>query len=205
MKKLTIPFFAFAGLFALNAAYAADDGLYVRAAIGQARTSLDTTNTVHATYITGDSTDKFAFELGVGYRFNSYLGAEISYVDFGEPNYHLTRGATGETSVMYVHNKGVVTALRGFYPVSDSVTLTGRIGAVFVRTSLDRQSDSANDAYTGKDNQVHATYGLGVMYKFSEKLNLTADVNWYPKITKTNDNATDTNASMVSVGLQYKF
>ena len=205
MKKLTIALIAATCAMALNSAHGADDGVYVRAAIGQAHTTLDTSNTVHATYITSDSTDKFAFELGLGYRFNRYIGAEISYVDFGEPNYHLTRGATGETSVMYVRNKGVVTAVRAFYPITDNITMTGRAGAIFVHTSLDRQSDSANDAYTGKDDQVHGTYGLGVMIKLSEQLNLTADMNWYPKITKTNDNATDTNASMISVGLQYKF
>jgi OOP family OmpA-OmpF porin len=46
---------------------------------------------------------------------------------------------------------------------------------------------------------------VGGMYKLTEQLSLTADLNWYPKITKTNDNATDTNARMLSVGLQYSF
>jgi hypothetical protein len=99
---------------------------------------------------------------------------------------------------VYVQNTALVTAVRGFYPVSDNFTVTGRAGAVFVHTSLDRQSAYADDTYTGKDNQVHATFGIGGMYKLTNKLNLTADLNWYPKITKTNDNATDTNARMVS-------
>lgn len=183
----------------------ADTGMYVRGAIGEAHTTLDTSNTVHATYITGDSTDKFAYELDFGYRFNKYVGAELGYVDFGKPNYDLTRGTTGETSVMYVKNKAVVAAVRGYYPVNDKVTLTGRVGAAFVHTYVDRQSASVNDAYTGTDNQVHPTFGVGAMYKLTEKVSLTGDVNWYPKITKTNDNATDTNAYMLSVGLQYKF
>lgn len=183
----------------------ADTGVYVRGAIGQAHTSLDTSNTVHQTYITSDSKNKFGYELDLGYRFNKYVGTELGYVDFGNPNYNLTRATTGETSVLNVKNKAVVAAVRGFYPVNDKVTLTGRVGAVFVRTSLDRQSASPSDAYTGKDTQVHATYGVGAMYKLNEKVSLTGDVNMYPKITKTNDQATDTNAYMVSVGLQYKF
>lgn len=205
MKKTTMLLCATTCALAFNSAQAGDEGIYMRAAIGQAHTTLDTANTMHATYITSDSTDKFAFELGIGYRFNPYVGAEISYVDFGRPNYHLTRGSTGETSVMTVHNKGIVTAVRGFYPINDHFTLTGRAGAVFVQTSLDRQSASPDDAYTGKDHQLHSTYGLGLMVRLAERLHLSADVNWYPKITKTNDNATDTNASMVSVGLQYTF
>lgn len=183
----------------------ADSGVYVRGAIGMAHTSLDTSNTVHATYITSDSTNKFAYEFDLGYRFNQYVGAELGYVDFGNPNYSLTRGTTGETSVMYVKNKAVVAAVRGFYPVNDKFTVTGRVGAAFVHTSVDRQSAYPDDAYTGSDNQVHPTFGVGAMYKLTQNVSLTGDVNWYPKITKTNDNATDTNAYMVSVGLQYKF
>lgn len=189
----------------LNMARAEESGFYLRGALGQAHTTLDTSNTVHATYITGQEVDKLGFEVGGGYRFNQYFGVELSYVDFGKPHYNLTRGATGETSVMHVKNTGVVVAVRGFYPVSQNFTLTGRVGAVFVHTSLDRQSDSPDDAYTGKDDQIHSTLGIGGMYKLTDKLNLTADFNWYPKITKTNDNATDTNARMISVGLQYNF
>lgn len=193
-------------ILAATTAHAADDsGFYLRGALGLAHTTLDTSNTQHATYITSDSVNKLGLELGGGYRFNPYVGAELSYVDFGESNYHLTRATTGETSVMYVHNRGLVTAVRGFYPVSDNFTLTGRVGAIFVRTSLDRQSASANDAYTGKDRQTHATYGIGSMYRLTPNLHLTGDINWYPKITKTNDNATDTNAYMASVGVQYRF
>lgn len=182
-----------------------DSGFYLRGAVGQAHTTLDTSNTVHATYITGEAVNKLGVEIGAGYRFNRYVGAELAYVDFGKPHYDLTRGTTGETSVMYVKNKGVVAAVRGFVPLNDSFTLTGRVGAVFVHTSLDRQSAYPDDAYTGKDNQVHATFGIGAMYKLTDKLSVTGDINWYPKITKTNDNATDTNARMMSVGMQYNF
>jgi len=198
-------FAAIVTLAACGVAHADDSGFYLRGALGLAHTTLDTSNTVHATYITGDSVNKLGVELGGGYRFNQYVAAELSYVNFGKPHYNLTRGTIGETSVMYVKNQAVVAAVRGFYPVNQDFTLTGRVGAAFVHTSLDRQSDSPDDAYTGKDNQVHPTFGLGGIYKLTNSLSLTADINWYPKITKTNDNATDTNAYMASVGLQYNF
>ncbi|MFC5768299.1 outer membrane beta-barrel protein [Thauera sinica] len=192
-------------ILAAGAAHAQDSGFYLRGAIGQAHTTLDTSNTVHATYITGESVNKPGLEIGGGYRFNRHVGAELSYVDFGKPHYDLTRRTTGETSVLYVKNRGLVTAVRGFYPVGENFTLTGRIGAIFVRTSLDRQSVHPDSAYTGRDKQTHATFGIGGMYKLIDRLSLVADINWYPKITKTNDNATDTNARMASVGLQYDF
>lgn len=185
----------------------AETGVYVRGSIGQAHTSLDTANTIHQTYITSDSTNKFAYEFDLGYRFNKYVGAELGYVDFGKASYDLTRASNNSTSVMYVKNKAVVAAVRGFYPINDKFTVTGRVGAAFVKTSVDRQFDPAwaSDSYAGKDNQVHPTYGIGALYKLTQNVSLTGDVNWYPKITKTNDNATDTNAYMVTVGLQYKF
>lgn len=182
-----------------------ESGLYLRGALGQAHTSLDTSNTVHATVITGQSVNKLGTEIAAGYRFNPYVGAELGYVTFGMPRYDLLRGTTGETSTMYVKNKGVVAAVRGFLPLDDKLTLTGRVGAVFVHSSLDRQSLYPDDAYTGKDNQVHATFGVGAMYRVTEKLSLTADLNWFPKITRTNDNATDTDARMLALGLQYSF
>lgn len=201
----TLNFLALILAITSGAAYADESGFYLRGALGVAHTTLDTSNTVHATYITSDSVNKLGVELGGGYRFNNYVGAELTYVNFGKPHYDLTRGATGETSVMYVKNEGVVTAVRGYYPINDKFTVTGRVGVIFVHTSLDRQSASPDDAYTGKDNQVHATYGLGGSYKLSHNWSVVGDVNWYPKITKTNDNATDTNAYMVSLGLQYNF
>jgi len=48
-----------------------------------------------------------------------YVGVELRYVDFGKPHYNLTRGSTGETSVMYAENRSIVAAVRGFYPVND--------------------------------------------------------------------------------------
>lgn len=203
--KITTFVIAALSFAAINLAHAEDNGFYVRGALGQAHTQLDTSNTVHATYITGEDVNKLGVEISGGYRFNRYVGAELGYIDFGKAHYDLTRGSTGETSVMYVKNTAFVTAVRGFYPVNEKLTVTGRAGAVFVHTSLDRQSAFPDDAYMGSDNQVHATFGIGGMYKLTEKLNLTADLNWYPKITKTNDNATDTNARMLSVGLQYNF
>jgi hypothetical protein len=197
---------AFLSMFGMaHAESVSDNGFYLRGALGQAHTTLDTSNTVHATYITGEAVNKLGVEIGAGYRFNRYLGAELAYVDFGTPHYNLTRGTTGETSVMYVKNKGVVAAMRGFVPVNDRFTLTGRVGAVFVKTSVDRQSAYPDDAYTGKENQVHPTFGMGAMYKLTDKLSLTGDINWYPKITKTSDEATDTNAYMAVVGLHYSF
>lgn len=182
-----------------------DTGLYLTASLGQAHTTLDTKNTEHATIITGDSTDKLGYSLGVGYRFNTYVGVEASYVNFGKPSYNLVRGTTGETSRLTVKNEAFVLAAQGYLPLNDAFTLTGKAGVAFVHTKLNRTSDSPDDAYQGKDNQTHPTFGIGALYKLTQAVSLRVNADWYPKITKSNDEATDTNARMLSAGVQYKF
>lgn len=56
----------------------AETGVYVRVHC-QAHTSLDTANYNYQTYITSDSTNKFAYEFDLGYRFNKYVGAELGW------------------------------------------------------------------------------------------------------------------------------
>ncbi|OQS45772.1 hypothetical protein B0T49_20300 [Chromobacterium violaceum] len=207
MKKLTKTALVATLLTASAVSHAAsnDSGLYVTGSLGQAHTTLDTSNTQHATQIVSDSTDKLGYSLGLGYRFNTYVGAEASYVNFGKPSYNLVRGTTGETSTMTVKNEAFVLAAQGYLPVSDSFSLTGKAGLAFVHTDVNRESPFPDDAYHVQDNQMHPTYGIGGLYKVNQNLAVRANVDWYPKITKTNDNATDTNAYMLSAGLQYTF
>lgn len=185
-------------------AHASEDvsGFYVKGSLGQAHTTLDTSNTTHATYITADQPNKTGTELALGYRFGQYFGMEVAQARFGTPSYDLTRGSSGEQSVLTVKNTANVIALRGFYPVNETLTLTGRAGVALVHTKVVR---AGAPSYEGEENQAHATYGLGALYKLTPNLSAVADLNFYPKITKTSDNATDTNARMVSVGLQYHF
>ncbi len=202
MKFAAIVAVLSAGL-AMNA-HAAEEvsGFYIKGSLGQARTTLDTANTVHATFITADKPTKTGTELALGYRFGQYFGMEVAQARFGTPSYDLTRGSSGEQSVLTVKNTANVIALRGFYPVNDTLTLTGRAGVALVSTKVARVGAPA---YEGSENQVHATYGLGGLYKLTSNLSATADVNFYPNITKTSDNATDTSARMITVGLQYRF
>lgn len=177
-------------------------GPYLKGGLGQAHTSLDTSNTAHSTYITSDKTNKIGGEVTAGYRFNRYLGAELAYAHFGSPSFQLTRGSTGEQSTLVVKNRAVIAAFRGFLPVSESVTFTARVGGAWVNTRIARMGAPE---YTGKENQTSLTYGAGVMYHFTPTLAATFDLNFYPKITRTSENATDTDARMMTVGLQYKF
>ncbi|MBO9538881.1 outer membrane beta-barrel protein [Herbaspirillum sp.] len=189
-----------------SALAAPNEGLYVAASLGQAHTSLDTSNTMHATTITSDSTNKLGLGLALGYRFNQHIGAELAYVDFGKPTYDLVRGTSGEVSQLTVQNTALVLSAVGYLPLNEAFTLTGKAGAAFVHTKVDRVgAPGHDDTYHVSDDQLHPTFGIGATYKLSSNLDLRMNLDWYPKITKTNDNATDTNAYMLGLGLQYNF
>lgn len=195
-------------LMVSGAVYAAsgdDLGFYATGSLGVANTKLDTKNTVHSTEITSDSTNKLAYQLGVGYRFHTNVGAELTYINFGKPTYDLRRGG-GEESRLEVKNTAIVASVVGYIPLNEAFTLTGKVGAAFVKTKLNRVGDPANDdTYSASDNQVHATYGIGALYKVSNQWSITGNLDNYPKISRTNDNATDTDAWVASVGVRYKF
>lgn len=193
-----------AALMAMSAtSMAAESGLYVTGSMGIADTSLDASDLSHGAGIINNSTNKFAYSLGMGYRFNTYVGAEASYVNFGSPTYNLRR-TDGVTSKMTIKNEAYVMAVQGYIPLSPVVTLTGKVGLAFVHTDVNNQSAAAG-SYHNKDNQVHPMFGFGGLYGINENLSVKANVDWYPKLTKGGSDAADTDARMISVGLQYGF
>jgi hypothetical protein len=202
MKKTAFATLAALSLVALSvgSAHAESKGWYVKGAVGQATTTLDTSNTSHSTTIASESNSKSAMEASVGYKYNKYLGSEIGYATFGTPTYALTN--TIGASDLSVKNTSTFVAVRGFYPIDDKLTLTGRVGVARVKTDVNRVGAQN---YANSESQTHPTYGIGVIYNIAPNLAATADFNLYPTLTKTSDNATDTKARALLVGLQYSF
>lgn len=182
---------------------AAEPGFYVTGSLGVANTSLDASDLPHAAGIISNSTNKLAYSLGMGYRFNTYAGAEAAYVNFGSPTYNLRRN-DGVRSKMTIENEAYVMAVQGYIPLTPDVTLTGKVGMAFVHTDVNNQSSRAG-SYHDKDNQVHPMFGFGGLYGLNENLSVKANIDFYPKLTKGGSDAADTDARMISVGLQYDF
>lgn len=183
---------------------AADSGFYVTGSMGIADTSLDASNSSNGIGIVNESTNKFGYGFGAGYRFNTYIGTEASYVNFGSPTYNL-RQSDGSTSKLTLKNDAYVMAVQGYIPLTQTVTLTGKAGLAFVQSDMDRRGASATDSYHSTDKQIHTTFGFGGLYGLNENLSVKANVDWYPQLTKANDKAADTSAHVISVGLQYGF
>ncbi len=201
MKK-SFAFSALLSIAMVSSAYAADTGLYIAADIGVANTQVDPSNSQHATYITSSTENKFGYGFTGGYQFNKYIGVQLSYVDFGKASFNLTRGTTGEQSVATIQNSSWVPAIVGFLPISEKFILSGKIGSAITHTKVDRVGAPS---YSVSDDQTSFTYGIGGLYAINENISLRVNADFYPKITKTNENATDTDGYTVTAGVQYKF
>jgi len=87
-------------------------------------------------------------------------------------------------------------AIRPFINVTDDLELFGRLGVMRVKSRATVSASGASLSETS--TQTHSMYGLGVAYKLSDKVKLTAD---YKKLS-TED---DVKVSLVSIGLRYAF
>lgn len=137
---------------------------YVLASVGKADTLTRTSPTDE---INGDDT---AFEIGVGFAFSPYLSIEGSYQDFGKPYGYagcpidvlciaIVPFSREEVSV-----DGWSVALRGALPVTDSLSVFGRLG--FLSWDASARTQSLNDSGTD------VLYGAGIAADLSDRFGL---------------------------------
>ena len=158
-------FFAVPAVFALMAsltvgesfASSKDKGLY--ATIGAGGIS-----TEDITYNSNDySVDNaFTYEVGLGYRFNSNLRTEVSYVaNTNDVNNSSDMTETEATSLL----------ISAYYDFSNDSKWTPYIGAGIGSVTLD------TDASTDKDDTVSTAQGkLGVTYDVGEKTDVFGEI-----------------------------
>jgi hypothetical protein len=147
-----------------------------------------------------------AFSLTAGYNFNQYLGAEVSYINFGTVEYRArARVQQGLNTLMNasssadIKTQGVALAGVGRLPVSDAFAVRTKLGLIFAKSDVDlstnlpstnvpartslRVSDSTNEANLFVS--VGATYSLENRWTFSldyEILKRTGDARFLDDI-----------------------
>lgn len=141
---------------------------YLLASVGRADTFiLTSTRTSLTDEINGDDT---AFEIGVGFAFSPYLSIEGSYQDFGKPSGYagcppdvlcieIVPFSREEVSV-----DGWSVALRGALPVTDSLSVFGRLG--FLSWDASARSQGLNDSGTD------VLYGAGIAADLNDRFGL---------------------------------
>lgn len=127
-----------------------------------------------------DHTDT-AGGVGLGWKFNQNVGAEISYTNMGKYSGDFANAKA----------EAYQASLIASYDVAPSWSLYGRLGVA--RTSLDVSDFGTTRKTTG-------LYGVGLEYQINPQLAATLEYNQYHKFAGSEDKLNTT-----TVGLKYSF
>jgi OOP family OmpA-OmpF porin len=153
-------------------ANAQDKGFYAGAGVGQSFVD-------EGVYDDEDT----AFSVFGGYEFNPYIGVEAGYVDFGKVQADKRMGPELEGDTAYL------TAV-GTLPITDSFSAYAKAG--FHSWNLDSDLVSNSD-----DSGTDPTYGLGVQYRFTDRLALRGEYSRFE--------AEDADVDLASVQVRFDF
>ncbi len=116
----------------------------------------------------------------VGVNWTRYLGAELGYEDFGEV-LSFTGTVDGTAARATQDNYGIYIAQKLVWPVSDSVDIYGKFGAIFwngeIKYRVGEQQPLAN-----ADSNVEFTHGLGLAFNFVSGAHVSLEWSQYNKL-----------------------
>jgi len=161
-----------------------------------------------------------SFALVAGYRFNPYIGLELSLHRLGEVEV-IERGtgltAPASTASGIARAKAGVTgpalALVGTLPVGN-FEFFGKVGAMYADTKLSLEIDSTfgtlPSSITGVNitstETTEAMYGIGIGYAAGEDLFLKLEWTRVANVGDEDELGTEEiNVDVVSIGFQYRF
>jgi len=166
LAAATLLALASAGSMAAHAAEN-DSGLYVGGGVGQFNVKIDDVDQVNNAVERLDDDDT-AWKAFVGWRFNPYIGLELSYIDFGNPNGHAS--ASGSSGDYSADLSGFAPYVIGTFPLGP-VELFGKVGYYFYDLKLSADIDDAtNPQFRSKTSDEDLVYGGGVGITFFEHL-----------------------------------
>jgi OOP family OmpA-OmpF porin len=164
-------------------AFAADNGIYLGAGVGQSGVSFnDTIEGQHLDF----SVDSTAFKAIAGWRFLDSLAVEANYVDLGSGD-DTVAGTKVKTDV-----SGLSLSAVGFLPIGP-VDLFARVGAINWNADVSAPEFSVKTSDDGTD----LTYGVGAQFRVWS-LSLRAE---YERFDVENADTVD----MVSLGVTWTF
>lgn len=167
---------------------AQDGGFYLGGALGQSKFK-DWCNTGGSslTLSSCEDTDTAWKVLG-GYRFNRYVAAEATYVDWGEVTASFT---SGPRAAAKQHSYGL--AVVGTLPLGERFELFGKAG--FLMTQQQTTSANVPNPRTVDRDESELHYGLGARVLFSKSWALRGE--W--------ENTDKLKVEMLSLGVEYRF
>ena len=187
----------------------ANSAWYIGAGVGQSRATIDEPRlraslAANGETVTGFSKDQrdTGYKLFVGRQLNQYVAVEAGYFDLGKFDFQSTTSGNGVLNGQ-AGFRGVNLDLLGQLPLSQRLSLLGRVGMHYTKTNTEfsgnRLLGSTNTH--ASERKLNAKLGLGLEYKFSEALALRGEVERY-RVNDAVGNRGD--ADLYSVSLVYK-
>ena len=185
----------------------ANSAVYVGGSVGVGRSRIDDQDVarnltaLNNSTFTSDSKDR-GYKLFVGKQFTKYFAIEGGYFDLGKYNFN---GVTTANTVVRGETKyrGVNLDLVGQLPLTQRISVLGRIGGQYTRTGTSFGGNGINVASNrySSDSDFGGKAGVGLEYKFSEALAIRAEA----ERSRVKDAIGQRgNVDLFSIGLVYK-
>lgn len=188
------------------------DGWYAGGNVGRSAATIDDDGIRSGLQVQGLATSAIddrerdtGYKVFGGYQFHRNFAVEAGFFDLGSFGYTATTVPAG-TLTGDVRIKGLNLDLVGILPVTDRLSVLGRVGVVSARSSGHFSSTGAvTMPFANPDPRERSTgakLGVGMQYDFSDRLALRAEAERYRvKDSISNKGHVD----LMSVGLIYRF
>lgn len=164
-------------------AQAQERGPYVGAALGQADFTEWCDTGGSPIQLTSCDDTTVAWKLLGGYRFNAYLGAEASFINWGK-----VTASTASASVSAKQHSFGIAAVASF-PVAQGFSVQAKLGLL----STDQETESPGSRVDRSETEGH--YGVGARYAFPGGLAVRGE--W--------EKADKLEVQLLSIGVEYRF
>ena len=157
--------------------------------------------------VEGDSTDKFAYSVDAGYRFNRYFATELGYTDLGEATATLidpTGGNAGQGKLRY-SAKGPTLAFVGFLPFGKWEPFL-KVGFIVTDVELTADGTLGTAPFSGRatDDGTKIYWGTGVGCHVSDRWNIRLAVDYYESLGDDDGTALE-DLFVATLGVHFKF
>jgi opacity protein-like surface antigen len=174
MKPLVLALLASAGFS--SAVHAQSPASYPSPYIGVGVSALDQTSGPNARSDARADSNKIGARLFGGVDFNSTWGLEAGYARLGRYSADYDYTNPGVVRISY-RNSAVYVAAKASMPVNEQLSLYAKLGA----TRMTLRTSSDPDVFSYKEHRNDPYGALGVQFKLTDKVALTAEYERFGK------------------------